>query len=279
MAAGYIKRTGAAMLHGRRLPAWLLSCCLLALAAPQSSGQGRLDSFEKNLERTQSGHSSKSGRQHDHDDDRACTCLGDFFFDVLSSIFSSSGGSAAAGGTPDPDDSRGGGGSMPVADRTGDLLAPAFRADIFYQRVEPDIDAPGCYLLAGVGPLAASLDIVRYREGGNGDKLSIFQLCGVFRFPLDRHFEVDFGAGCLGISGDHWNGGIGVTVPMIFQVNDQLGAEVRPMFGDINDREISIVDAAIIGGTGGWSVRAGYRWVETHKESLNGPCFGLGFRW
>jgi hypothetical protein len=153
----------------------------------------------------------------------------------------------------------------------GEALIPFARFDLSYQDVESDVDAWDYRLEGGYGPVGLQCNLTHYSEETPEDDLDMLRFYGMYRMSFGTIVEVDLGLGALTIDGNGRDTRFSLTVPVRIYPTDWLGIEIRPAWADnVTDCDIALLLTAPY-----VSLKAGYRWVSSPTESLNGPYAGL----
>jgi hypothetical protein len=137
--------------------------------------------------------------------------------------------------------------------------------------VESDINAVDTRFEAGYGPFAASVDRIVFDEDDSGKELTLTRWHGLFRMSFDAGLEVDMGFGALAIDGKNQSDRFSFTLPIRYHPAGGCGIEFRPAWSD----QVSEYDLALLAGFKYVSLKAGYRWLRTPGEALDGPYAGL----
>jgi len=163
--------------------------------------------------------------------------------------------------------------------RPGDPFIPLIRVDAAYKDIESDIEALDYRLQLGYGPLAFELNGTRFEEESPSDRLDLYRLYGLYRMSYGEVVEIDLGFGGMILDGEDRDSGMSFTIPFLVRATDWLLVEFRPMWSDINGTRIDEYEAGVLLNWKFTSLKAGYRWLESPHESLNGPFLGLSFRY
>jgi len=153
-----------------------------------------------------------------------------------------------------------------------------FRFDSEYQSVKGDVSAYDLRAEGGYGIFGVQVRNTHYREKYPADRLDFFQALGLVMMPIDKHFELDIGAGFSTLSGTEKHSGISGALSFKARINNAIGFELRPCWTSINGNTLSDYDLGMDLGFKNAAVRAGYRWVQSEHASLNGPYVGVSFR-
>jgi hypothetical protein len=267
--------------------------------APAAAPSGTLDDFERDATKrdravTIDSTSKKTSDGDDHDaaSDVADACLSDLGSDCLSDLCTSGipgkalgelFGGIAAGGRLSQEriepDSTGAQKDESIVRKSGEALIPFLRVDALHQEIERDVTATDLTVLAGYGPFGVQMRRTVYREEMPDDRLRIAEYHVLYRMSAGRTFEVDLGAGAMVIDGKAENSGFSLTLPLLWHPKDFFGIEFRPLWSTINENDIQDYDLSVLLGWRYCSVRAGYRWVRSPNESLDGPQLGASIRW
>ncbi len=165
-----------------------------------------------------------------------------------------------------------------TADKSkGQPLIPFVRLDLSYQNVESDVYATDVALEVGYGPWAAWLQRTEYEEDNPDSNLKLSYVQALYRMSFGTAVEIDLGIGGSYLDGTGSSSGVGFSLPVKFYPWERLGFEFRPVWSNINGNQIEDYTLGIVGGWEYVSLKAGYRWVSTGPESLNGPSVGVVF--
>ena len=239
----------------------MVSCGLLSA--------GTLDSFERAATKPTppSGH---SGDDHDsHTDSCVSDLIGDVFVEAFSVLLY---GGVASWERLNPEESRSELGAEPR--ELGESLIPFIRVDACYESVKSDIDALDYRVEAGYGPVGVHFNQTHLREKAPDDRLDLFRVFGLYRMSLGSLAELDLGFGALTIDGEQTNTKFCFTMPLLINLGNVAGIEVRPAWTET----VSDYDVGILLGWRVMSLKAGYRWVASGDEKLDGPYAGLSVR-
>ena len=169
---------------------------------------------------------------------------------------------------------------LPLAPRKpGKVLIPFLSVGFNYQDVESDVHALDYHLEGGYGPVSVHFNLSHFKEDEPNDTLDLYRIHALYRMLLSRDFEWDIGFGALTIDGTDENTGFSFTSPLIFRPEGLLALEFRPAWADVNGTSIADYDVSLLFGPRYTFLRAGYRWVESDTESLNGPYGGISLRY
>lgn len=243
----------------------VLICVALATLAtfPQISHASQLDNFE--YQATKSSPEKGDHKRDDEfdDDDSFSSCLGSFFGVVVE---------GAADGIREAGDGAG------PTELPGLRHRPVVRFDYSYQSVKSDIRADDFRLEVGQDQFAVQIRTTHYRESRPKDDLELTE--GYFLYRIaSRHLDVDLGIGALNLAGNDSNTGGSLTLPLALHANDYLGVEFRPSWSFIGANTIGDYDLALACGWKYVALRGGYRWVQVHGASLDGPYLGISLRY
>jgi len=268
---------------------------VLAVTFPLTAMAGALDDFERDSTKKQSRTTAPSQRSvsGSSDDDIADICLDTLMDDCLSDFCLSGevfkalgelfGGIAAVGALSwDRAEYQGmeapmGSGVLPR--KSGEALVPLVRFDLSFQNVESDITAWDARFEAGYGPFAFQFRRTVYDEQDPAASLTIRQYHALYRMSFGSRLEIDIGAGTSVLDGLQENSGFSMTAPVLFHPSHSFGLEFRPVWSTINENDIQDFDLAVLAGWRYASLRAGYRWVRSPNQSLDGPHIGISLRW
>jgi hypothetical protein len=163
--------------------------------------------------------------------------------------------------------------------REGEALIPVLRLDVTYQHAESDITAWDYRFEAGYGPLGFQMRRTVYDEKVPAASLEVIEYHALYRMSAGSKLEVDLGAGAMILNGFQDNNGYSVTVPILYHPTNFYGFEFRPVWSSINENDIQDFDLAVLFGWRYASIKAGYRWLRSPHQSLDGPEFGIALRW
>ncbi len=259
------------------LPTILSLLCVIFLVG-QPVYAGTLDNFEE--EATDDEHPSQ-GYQPASDDDDDESLLWVILRGIFRIFF--------LGDDDDDDYARTDGGSHARPEsgsrspsgyfpRYNPVLRPSLRLDAGYQNAKSDVRALDFRAEGGYDFLAAQGRFTYYNEQDPADEMWLNYLHGLLRMSLGNQFVVGAGAGAIILDGNDRNSGFSLTAPVLFYPQDSLGFEFRPVWSWIRDSAIHDYDAGLVLGSKHTAFRAGYRWVYTDGESLEGPYLGLTVR-
>ena len=264
---------------------WIL-VVMVCLSACGFVTAGELDDFEKASKKKDRSSSYGSGSWSDDDDDDD-GILGDMVGGMLEVILSPFGefcgmvfngvvveGGALSQDLADMDDPEGFDGGMTAAG-TGGAMLPFLRADFGYRDVEGDIDALEYRLEAGYGAFALGFDHSHYREDEPDDELDLMRIQAILRMSFSDSIEVGTGFGALVIDGDERDTRFSFSLPTRIGITEWIGVELRPAWSEsVSDFEASLLVSGDYA-----SLKAGYRWVDSHEESLGGPFIGMAIHY
>ncbi len=277
------------MLLSPYTPSRRLGVCFLflsmALAAASSALAGQLSDFERDAtgrnsssEHTSSTSSRRSDATSDFVGDMTGDCLSELCANMLGELFKT----MAVGGAISNarvEEYRSAQDTEPSARRSGDALLPFLRLDLLHQNVEGDVTALDSRFEAGSGSLAVEARRTVYREEQPSDNLEIGELHGLYRMSPNSDFEIDAGVGILSVKGNGTTSGLSITIPLRYHPAESFGLEFRPVWSSLKDNAIQDLEAAVLIGWRYASIKAGYRWMHSPHQSLDGPETGISLRW
>jgi hypothetical protein len=166
----------------------------------------------------------------------------------------------------------------------GEAAIPFVRTDASVQRVRSDVTAWDARGESGYGPLAVEVRNTRYVESKPRDRMTLTHGHLLYRMSFTKYVEIDLGAGPLYLTGNKRNAGSGFTMPAHVFISraaksDGFGLEFRPVWGWVAGAPIKDYEWSFLYTRGGWSARAGYRWVRVGDMSLDGPSLGVSFHY
>lgn len=239
---------------------WFLAASLLA------GPQGKLDAFESDVV----GQGEDRSPDHSHD---TSSGLADVFSDSMGELIRLT---VAYGGVCSWERVSGGARmDGEVAPRLpGDALLPFARVDLSAQAVESDIEAEDLRVEGGYGPFGVHGDMTRFRESSPEDDLELTRILALYRMSYGSRVEVDVGLGTLTLDGGSTTTRLACSLPFLICPNARWAVEFRPMWSD----RVSDYDLAVLWTRSYVALKAGYRWLDSPGESLDGPYAGLSFR-
>lgn len=156
----------------------------------------------------------------------------------------------------------------------GDPLLPMLRFDFGWHSVESDVQAFDYGLEIGYSALAVRGRTITYREEDPGDSLDLSSVLVLYRIPLSRDVEFDAGLGGAELDGADSQGGLDFSLALRGWVPDRrMGFEYRGEFMDIGEG-MSSHDISVLLHLRWFALRAGYRWLHSNGDSLDGPFAG-----
>jgi hypothetical protein len=93
-----------------------------------------------------------------------------------------------------------------------------------------------------------------------------------------NHVEFDLGLGSSILDGENRKSGFSLTTPVLIHPKEFIGIEFRPTWSTINGNPLDDYDLGIVLSRSYGSLRLGYRWMRSEHESLDGPYFGVSFK-
>lgn len=246
------------------LVAWLAA---LACSPAPMAAQGTLDRFAADVSAPSDPPRSRSCG------DSSCDGFSDFCGEIFAVLFQytllyggiSSWERVDSGGAAEP-------GSAHRA--LGEPLLPFARLDLAYQSVESDVDAMDVRAELGYGPFAAQVDLTRYWEETPSDEMNLLRALAVYRMAFGANVETDLGFGVLTLEGDERTSRFLFSLPVLVHPSPHWGIEFRPAWAD----RVSDYDLALLLTRGCTSLKLGYRWLDSPRESLDGPYVGVSIR-
>jgi hypothetical protein len=160
--------------------------------------------------------------------------------------------------------------------RPGEALIPYFRFDTAVQiGANDDVTALDGRMEAGYGPTGMQVRVTDYRERDPDDDLQLVEVHGLYRMSIGNVAELDFGLGVLFVEGENRHTGVSLTLPFLIHPTPFFGLEFRPTWSRIYDHPVGDYDIGIVAGPRFFSFRAGYRWLATEEEVIDGPYLGF----
>lgn len=152
------------------------------------------------------------------------------------------------------------------------------RIDAAYQDVETDVRALDFLGEAGYGGLGILLRDSEYFEDDPSDELTIAYALAIIRLSIEDILIIGGGAGGVIVDGDSAQSGYSFTLPVRIRPIRYFSLEFLGIWSSVNDNPIKDYDIGAVAGHENISAKAGYRWVMTENESLNGPYAGITVR-
>jgi hypothetical protein len=157
----------------------------------------------------------------------------------------------------------------------GEALIPFVRLDATYQAVESDVAAADYSTDLGYGAFAVRFNQTRYWEQHPSDELDLYRIYGLYRMSFGSQFEIDMGFGTMIVDGTNRTDRFSFTLPILYHPHPSFGIECRPAWSD----DIMETALGVLVGARFVSIKAGYRWLRSSEQSLNGPYIGLSLRY
>ncbi len=238
---------------------------------------GELDDFEKDATKQKTG---QEDTRESSENKKEPGLLDDLFSDLLSEIFSDFLHGLYNEGRASWIRMNGGNQILGISSRKiGEPLLPIFRADLNYLNVKSDVMAIDGKVEAGYGPYGFQFRRTHFTEDLPKDKLDLDQFHGLIRFSSKGYLEVDVGIGAIILKGDETNLGFSFTLPLKIYPTQWVGLNFIPTWSIINGNAISNYDLLLPFTRRFFSINAGYRWLNSSNESLNGPYLGVSFHY
>lgn len=152
------------------------------------------------------------------------------------------------------------------------------RLDAAYQNVETDVWALDFFGEAGYDRIGIILKDTEYYEDEPSDELRILYFLGFLKFGIEEILIAGAGVGGIIVEGDTAQSGYAFALPVRIRASKYFGAEFLGIWSSVNDNPIKDYDIGAVAGHENISAKAGYRWVMTENESLNGPYAGITVR-
>lgn len=155
----------------------------------------------------------------------------------------------------------------------GDILIPFVRYDFAYQNITSTINASSNRLEAGYGSYGLLLEHYVFQESNPSASLTIDRQIFLFRLSADRTTELDLGLGESVVIGAQNTSLSTVSLPvkLVLGENENMVLELRPTWADRMDD----YEAAMLIGERFWSMKIGYRTLNSPSVSLHGPFAGF----
>lgn len=242
---------------------------VICVSQPQPAFAGKLKDFEEDVKQPDK---PKPPQEHAAADDDEPGFFASLFRGIFSGMFGALFGSNDAAGNAGQESIGFNGQPQHGA------LIPFFRLDADYQHVASDVQAFDARAEAGLYRLGLQSRFTYYYESDPADELTLIQLHGLWRMPLSQQVQISLGAGAAMLGGEEWNSGFSLTAPILIYPKESVGFEFRPSWSWIHGNTISDYDLGFVFSLSHTGLRLGYRWVNSPHESLNGPYFGVSFR-
>lgn len=160
----------------------------------------------------------------------------------------------------------------------GEATIAFARVDLSGARMGRGIHATAARAEVGYGPWGLELVQRRYTETQPHALLELQHYRGLYRMSLGDTVEVDLGLGRLHMAGLERHRGASWTLPILVHPSVRWGVELRPSWASLNGTIVGDHELALSLGERFWSVRAGYHWLRSPAERLQGPFLGLSAR-
>lgn len=231
---------------------------------------GQLDDFE--TASTEPRAPSTGGgdtRRTDDDDDEGGGWV-EFFFDVFSELISY--GARVSLAHVNGDET-----SFTDIERRepGAPELPFLRLDLNYQYVESDIDGFDGRIEIGYGPFAFEHRKTRFRESAADDELTLKYVRGLYRVSGSNEFEFDIAFGSIALQRNNHNSGLSTGLVFNIYPHPNFGLRLAPSWSWINGNPINDLDGSVAYIHKYFSLRAGYRRLQSYDELLHGPYAGV----
>lgn len=254
-------------LHRFFLWGTLLATVLLVSIPERPAMAGTLDSFERSV---RSGPTSSSGGSCGTDS--TDHCIGDLLFDVFGDFWFvclGEGGKASLDRLPSSS------GAPDLCERRlGEPLIPFVAIEPAWQMLNSDIEAWDLQAELGYGPVALQGRFTQFREDNPNDRMNISRALFLYRMSVGNALEIDLGVGGVFIDGNSDFGRLALSTSLRLHPGGPVGIEFRPAWTDnLADYDVSLYLTVM-----GFSLKGGYRWLNSPDESLNGPYVGLSLR-
>ena len=169
----------------------------------------------------------------------------------------------------------------------GEATVPYVRVDYNWQSVDSDTDANDVRVEVGYKLLAFHYRTTMYSNKALGQDMAINQYYGVVRYGgyrpdfLPGTFEAGIGVGISQLKledsiGTLDESGMALTFPLKYYPVEWFGVEFRPAWYTwLQGNRVGDYDLSASFGHRYVQVRAGYRWLITGDENLDGPYAGV----
>lgn len=250
--------------------AWNAGVAMLCLMASGRVDAGPLGDFEKVATQQSDPPRAPDRRDATNDDDDYWPFV---VLDIIGDLVSYGGRLSLARVQGDSDSSQ----ITPREIGSPDL--PFFRVDFGYQDLESGVEAFDGRVEAGYGPVGLQYRLTHLQEGSTHEQLDLSYIHGLYRISGSDAFEIGIGLGQVLLEGEARNSGASLTVPINIYPLREFGIRLVPTWSDINGNSIRDLDGSIAYVKKYFSVRLGYREVQSHQEKLCGPYAGVSFHY
>jgi hypothetical protein len=255
-----------------------LFTCIILILSPGLSYAGKLDDFEKDTEKKK----NKSSKEKSVCDEIAAVIIGAvagaIAYGVVEGIKDGDGKDSGSKNDTkkdlDPKKENPETISKPTR-QSGDPMLTYARIDAAYQHISSRLEAQDYLAEFGYRGLAVSGRFTHYMESKPDDTMDAVEAFLLLRRPIGEKVEVQLGAGIMSISGDKTHSGAALTLPVKIRPWKYLGFEIRPAWAEINENFMQDYDVSIFIGSRYISAKAGYRWLLSPNETLDGPYAGI----
>ena len=240
----------------------------LLIAGPSVAGpqEGKLDAFEADAV-------ARSGHHYADETSGSGSCLADVVADIFGDLMGVTmmyGGVCSwerVAGEESVD--------VDLAPRAaGEPLIPFARIDVSGQAVESDVSALDVRAEGGYGPVGIHYNLTRFREDDPADEMDLTRVFALYRMSFGSRVEADLGLGSLTLDGEDTTTRLACSLAVLVCPNEHWGMEFRPAWAN----GVSDYDLAVMWTWPYASLKAGYRWIDSPDESLDGPYVGLSLR-
>lgn len=243
---------------------------MLCLMASTRGGAGTLAGFEKVATQQSDPPRASVSRETANDDDDYWPLV---VLDIVGDIISYGGRLSLDRVRSDPGFS----GISPREIGSPDL--PFFRVDLGYQDLESGVEAFDGRLEAGYGPAGLQYRLTHLQQGHTHEQLGLSYIHGLYRISASDAFEFGIGLGQISLDGEARNSGASLTVPINIYPLREVGLRLVPTWSDMNGNSIRDYDGSVAYVKKYFSVRLGYREIQSHQEELRGPYAGVSFHY
>lgn len=149
------------------------------------------------------------------------------------------------------------------------------RFDFGWQAVESDVQAFDYAFEAGFSAIAVRGRTTHYKESNPDATLDLSSVLVLYRIPLSPEMELDAGLGGSVLEGNDRQSGVDFSLAFrVWVPHRHVGFEYRGEFMDIGDG-MSSHDFSVLLHARWLALRAGYRWLHSTGDSLDGPFAGV----
>ena len=161
----------------------------------------------------------------------------------------------------------------------GTPILPTISLDTDYQHVDSDLYSINNRVEIGFGPFGFQYKELRYFEKEPKDQLKIYQFNYLHRMSDGKFIRVDLGLGSLTLEGNEKNTGFSLLAPIYVFLPKRWSLFLRPNWGWIHTNTLQDYKLGFLFSQDYYSFQAGYRFVKSGEETLNGPFCGFNLHY